>query len=91
MAKDETFEDLRQLTLDHTWVPARPWNALKAQDGFNIFMDGKGCRINDIHGKTYLDIFSALGNVCSLGYGRKEIADAAYEQMMKLHFMPTHE
>ncbi|MBF0278637.1 MAG: aspartate aminotransferase family protein [SAR324 cluster bacterium] len=91
MAKEETFEDLRQLTLDHTWVPARPWNVLNGPDGFNIFTEGKGCRITDIHGKTYLDIFSALGNVCSLGYGRKEIADAAYEQMMKLHFMPTHE
>ena len=29
MDKAETFEDLRQLTLDHTWVPARPWNLLK--------------------------------------------------------------
>lgn len=91
MAKDETFEELRQLTLDHTWVPGRPWDAVNAPGGFNIFMEGNGCRITDIHGKTYLDIFSALGNVCSLGYGRKEIADAAYEQMMKLHFQPTHE
>lgn len=91
MDKAENFEDLRQLTLDHTWVPARPWNVLKGPDGFNIFTEGKGCRITDIHGKTYLDYISALGNVCSVGYGRKEIADAAYEQMMKLHFMPTHE
>jgi len=91
MSNEETFDELRQVALDHTWVPARPWDALNAPDGFNIFTEGKGCRVTDIHGKTYLDIFSALGNVTALGYGRKEIADAAYEQMMKLHFMPTHE
>lgn len=91
MTKNDNFEELRQLTLDHTWVPGRSWDALNAPDGFNIFVEGSGCRVTDIHGDTYLDIFSALGNVCSLGYGRKDIADAAYEQMMKLHFNPTHE
>ncbi len=91
MIKNDNFEELRQLTLDHTWVPARSWDALNAPDGFKIFVEGNGCRITDIHGNTYLDIFSALGNVTSLGYGRRDIADAAYEQMLKLHFNPTHE
>ena len=91
MEKKETFEDLRQLTLDHVWVPVRPWNDLNSPGGFNIFTQAEGCRMTDVQGKTYLDYFSALGNVSSLGYGRKEIADAVYEQTMRLHVQPTHE
>ena len=87
----ETFDELRQLALEHTAVPLRTWNAMTAPDGFNIFVEGKGCRITDINGKTYIDYRSGLGNVVNLGYGRREIIDAAHEQMIKLPFRPTHE
>jgi len=87
----ERFDDMRQLVLDHVWVPLRPWNALAGPDGFNIFVEGKGCRLTDINGKTYIDYYSGVGNVVNLGYGRKEIIDAAYEQMTKLAFRPAHE
>jgi adenosylmethionine-8-amino-7-oxononanoate aminotransferase len=81
---------LRQLALDHVWIPLRPWNVVTAPGGFSIFTEGKGCRLTDIAGKTYLDYWSGI-MLSNVGYGRKEIADAAYEQMLKLHFPPTHE
>ncbi len=89
--KVEELDYLRQLALEHVWVPLRPWNVLNSPRGFTIFTEGTGCRITDINGKTYLDYCSGLGNVSSLGYGRKEIADAAYEQMKRLQYPPTHE
>lgn len=90
MEKTENLEELRQLAIDHVWIPSRPWNVLAAPGGFTIFTEGKGCRVTDINGKTYLDYWASI-MLSDVGYGRKEIADAAYEQMVKLHFAPTHE
>ena len=87
----EKFEDLKRLVFEHVYVPVRPWNVLTGPDGFNIFTEGKGCRVTDINGKTYIDYRSGIGNVVNRGYDRREIADAAYEQMTKLPFRPTHD
>ncbi len=84
-------ENLERLTREHVWIPGRAWNIVSGQDGFKIFKEGKGCRVTDIDGKSYIDYWSGLGNVSSLGYGQKEIADAVYNEMMTLHFQPTHE
>ena len=87
----EEIQTLRKWTLDHAWVAARPWDVLTGPEGFNIFTGGEGCRVTDINGRSYIDYWSGLGNVSSLGYGRQEIAEAAYEQMKKLHYQPDHE
>lgn len=89
--KAETFKDLRPLALEHVWIPLRSWNIMTAPGGFNIFVEGKGCKLTDINGKIYIDYRSGLGNVTNLGYGREEIADAAYEQIKRLDFRPTHD
>ncbi len=87
----EDVEQLRQWGLDHVWIPLRPWSVMAGPDGFNIFVEGKGCRLTDINGKTYIDYRSGLGNVTNLGYGRQEIADAVNEQIRRLDFRPSHE
>ena len=87
----ENFESLRQLALNHVFAALRPWNILNAPGGYDIFTEGKGCRVTDINGKTYLDFWGTIQGANLLGYGRKEIADAAYEQMLRLQFAPTHE
>jgi len=92
MIKDfEGKDSLRRLTLEHVWVPGRAWDVLTGPDGFNIFKEGKGCRLIDIDGKSYIDYWSGLGNVSSLGYGREEIAEAVSKQIKELHYQPTHE
>ncbi len=54
-----------------------------AESGSIIYVEGSGIRIRDIDGKEYLDgSSSGLCNV--VGYGNKEVAEAASAQMVKL-------
>jgi adenosylmethionine-8-amino-7-oxononanoate aminotransferase len=52
-----------------------------------IVTGGEGSWIVDSTGKRYLDAMSGLWCV-NVGYGRKELAEAAYEQMMALAYYP---
>lgn len=45
---------------------------------------GKGAIFWDTNGKQYIDLSSGGAQFCHLGFGRKEIADAVYEQMLKM-------
>ena len=87
---EEEKQELLESGLQHSWVASRPWNVVTAPGGVTIFTEGKGCRLTDINGKTYLDYDSGIFLV-NIGYGRKEIADAIHEQAMKLNFVPTHD
>ncbi|HEU5140264.1 MAG TPA: aspartate aminotransferase family protein [Bacillales bacterium] len=65
-----------------------PTSSIKQQqeDGAKfIFEEGDGIYLKDIEGRTFIDAMSSLWNV-NLGHGRKELADAAHEQMMKMAF-----
>lgn len=46
-----------------------------------------GCYVTDEQGKDYLDAVSGLWCV-NVGYGRRELAAAAYEQMVELSYLP---
>ena len=52
-----------------------------------IFVSGEGVHVTDALGNTSIDGMSGLW-LKNVGYGRKEIADAAYEQMLGLTYMP---
>jgi adenosylmethionine-8-amino-7-oxononanoate aminotransferase len=52
-----------------------------------IFVSGEGVHVTDALGNTSIDGMSGLW-LKNVGYGRKEIADAAYEQMLNLTYMP---
>lgn len=51
-----------------------------------MMTNGKGCYLTNEHGKQFLDGFSGLWCV-NVGYGRQELAEAAYEQMKKLNYL----
>lgn len=51
-----------------------------------IFETGKGIILTDTNGREYMDMCSFF-HCCNLGYGRRDIIEAAYEQMKKLTFM----
>src|SRR6266536_3383645 len=51
----------------------------------NIFVEGHGAILKDIHGNEYIDGLSCLWNV-NIGHGRAELAEAAAEQMRRLAF-----
>jgi len=56
-----------------------------AQMGARVMVRGEGIYVWDSQGKRVLDGMSGLWCV-NLGYGRKELADAAYRQLQELPF-----
>ncbi|HEX5506334.1 MAG TPA: aspartate aminotransferase family protein [Thermomicrobiales bacterium] len=53
-----------------------------------IIERGEGAHLWDTEGKEYLDGFAGLWNV-NVGYGRRELAEAARDQMERLAYSPT--
>jgi adenosylmethionine-8-amino-7-oxononanoate aminotransferase len=49
-----------------------------------VIASGDGAVITDTNGNDYIDATAALW-YCNVGYGRREIADAVAEQLMRLH------
>ncbi len=68
----------------HYLHPFTDHNAL-AQMGARVMVRGEGIYVWDSQGKRVLDGMSGLWCV-NLGYGRKELADAAYRQLQELPF-----
>ncbi len=66
------------------------WHAMKGagpNPGNLIITKAEGAWITDIEGNRYLDGMSGLWCV-NIGYGRKELAEAAYEQMLEMPYYP---
>lgn len=87
-------QNLMEVTLKDTLIDLdkkhfiHPTSSLKQQHESGapfIFTEGKGVYLTDISGKKVLEGMSSLWNV-NIGYGRKELAEAASEQMEKLAF-----
>jgi putrescine aminotransferase len=71
----------------HHFHPNTDMTALNAE-GTRVIVRGEGVWLTDASGRRILDGFSGLWNV-AVGYGRREIADAAYAQMIELPFYNT--
>ena len=54
-----------------------------------VFAQGEGVMLRDVDGREYIDGLSSLWNV-NAGHGRKELADAAAEQMRRLAFTSAY-
>ena len=52
-----------------------------------VVTSGDGIRVSDASGGTWIDVNGGYASVHA-GYGRTEIADAAYEQMKRLAYFP---
>ena len=59
-----------------------------AKTGARIITGAKGVTLTDSEGHKYLDAMSGLWCV-NIGYGRKELADAASRQMLELPYYNT--
>ena len=55
----------------------------------HIWVKGQGAVLTDAEGREYLDGLSCLWNV-NVGYGRKELAEAAAEQMATLAYSTNY-
>ncbi|MGZ4032932.1 MAG: aminotransferase class III-fold pyridoxal phosphate-dependent enzyme, partial [Tumebacillaceae bacterium] len=80
----EEIDKERLLAQDrtHMWHHMSPYNPNPM-----IVTEAKGAWIIDIDGTRYLDGMSGLWCV-NIGYGRQELADAAYEQMKAMAYFP---
>ena len=56
------------------------------ENGITIMVKGEGVRLVDAEDNSYLDMEAGSTRPVHVGYGRQEIAQAAYDQMCKLHY-----
>ncbi len=54
--------------------------------GISIMVKGEGVRITDKSGNSYLDMVAGVTRPVHIGYGREEVAQAAYNQMCQMHY-----
>lgn len=73
LAKDERY----------VWHSMKPYNPQSTL----VVTEAKGCWVTDHTGKKYLDAMAGLWCV-NVGYGREELAKAAYEQLKMLAYFP---
>jgi len=57
------------------------------QKGITVMVRGEGTRLFDQDGKSYLDLVSGVTRPVHVGYGRREIAEAVYDQVCQLSYI----
>jgi adenosylmethionine-8-amino-7-oxononanoate aminotransferase len=77
---------LRELDAAHVWHPLLNHGTL-AKNPLGVMVQAQGCTVTDAAGKSYLDAMAGLWCV-NIGYGRKEVAEAAYQQLLELSYYP---
>ncbi|MDN7246399.1 aspartate aminotransferase family protein [Planococcus shenhongbingii] len=80
----ETSKTLVEKDRENVWHHISSYNDTKRP---MVVESGEGAWITDHEGNRYLDGMSGLWCV-NVGYGREELAAAAYEQMKKLAYVP---
>jgi putrescine---pyruvate transaminase len=76
------FEWREVTTMSHFWHPFADMAAVERNGTFNV-VRGKGTRVFDESGRSYLDATASLW-YCNVGHGRPSIAAAAAAQMTDL-------
>lgn len=84
MQVTEQTQSLQQTDEKYLWHAMRGANPNQAN---LIVKEANGAWITDIDGKRYLDGMSGLWCV-NVGYGRKELAQAAFEQLLEMPYYP---
>lgn len=83
MVQTNLKSDLLQKDEQYIWHSMKPYNPQATY----VVEKSDGARITDTDGNEYIDAMAGLWCV-NVGYGRKELADVAHEQMMKNPYAP---
>lgn len=83
----QQFAQLKELDALHHLHPFTTHSSLRS-GGARVIVRGEGPYIFDSEGKRVLDGMSGLWTT-AVGYGREELAKAAYDQMLELPFYNT--
>ncbi|MDE3838698.1 aspartate aminotransferase family protein [Bacillus methanolicus] len=81
--KNHSLQSLKDPDERFIWHSMKPYNP----DATIVVTKAEGSWITTIDGKRYLDAMAGLWCV-NVGYGRKELADAAYEQLKEMAYYP---
>jgi putrescine---pyruvate transaminase len=80
--------ELRRLDVAHHLPAQQDYRLMQELGGSRIITRAEGCNIFDGDGNKLLDGMAGLWCV-QVGYGRQELAQAAYDQMLELPFYNT--
>jgi len=87
MATEASGQSLEKLARESVLHPATALRTYQEQGGL-IAQRADGVTLTDVHGKTYIDAMAGLWCV-NVGYGRRELARAASEQIERLGYYHT--
>ena len=87
MLTGEQLEEVKQQASEHFWPHARQAGDVSAETGLKIVTDAQGVWVNDAAGEPWFDLISGMF-LKNIGHGRREIADAVYEQMQGISYSP---
>ncbi|MBN9281655.1 MAG: aminotransferase class III-fold pyridoxal phosphate-dependent enzyme, partial [Hyphomicrobium denitrificans] len=79
---------IQELDSQHHLHPFTTHQTLRAGPGPRVIVKGEGAYVIDSEGNRILDGMAGLWTT-SIGYGNKELAQAAYDQILELPFYNT--
>ena len=82
----ERIEELKQQAADHFWPHNNPAGNMD-DDGIKLVQSGKGVWVEDVEGERWFDTMAGMW-LKNIGHGRKEVADAVYNQMLDISYTP---
>ena len=83
----ETLNDLRDLASTHFWPHFRAAGDMSSETGVKVVTRAQGVWVEDGEGRRWFDTLSGMWLV-NAGHGRREIADAVYQQMLDISYSP---
>ena len=88
MVSTRDAQSIRDASLQYQWLHNKDWTEMAEGGGPTVIVEGKGIRVTDAEGQTWIDACGGYYSV-HVGYGRDEIAYAAYDQLKKVTFFPS--
>jgi putrescine aminotransferase len=86
--RNHDIDELRLLDVAHHLPAQTDYGLQQRNGGSRIITSAEGCYIRDGEGRRLLDAMAGLWCV-QVGYGREDLARAAYDQMLELPFYNT--
>ena len=79
--------ELRANALKYLWMQNKDWSQMAEEGEPSIFVKGDGIRVTDTEGNSYIDVNAGYNSV-NIGYGRSEITEEIYNQMLQVNYFP---
>ena len=84
----EDIEELKELATTHFWPHSRQAADMSSSTGVKMVDKAEGVWVHDVEGSTWMDTLSGLWLI-NIGHGRKEIAEAVFNQMQQISVSPS--